>query len=96
MPATVAGREEPKHAKSSIVVRLETSPTAGHSITVSDSGPGLPVGFDPTKGKGLGMKIVLSLIQQINGALRIGLGEGGHGASFIVTFDVRTLEIIGT
>ena len=85
-----------KYARSNIVVRLETSPTHWHSISVMDSGPGLPAEFDPTKGKGLGMKIVLSLIQQINGTLHIGPGEGGHGASFIVTFDVRTLAITGT
>jgi two-component sensor histidine kinase len=85
-----------KYAKSNIVVRLETSPTLGHSISVLDSGPGVPVEFDPTKSKGLGMKIVLSLVQQIGGTLRITSGAGGRGAAFIVTFDIRALGIVGT
>ncbi len=84
-----------KYAKSNIVVRLETSPTLGHSISVLDSGPGLPAEFDPTKSKGLGMKIVLSLIQQINGVLRITSGADDRGASFIVTFSVPSIGIIG-
>ncbi len=84
-----------KYAKSNIVVRLETSPTLGHSISVLDSGPGLPPEFDPTKSKGLGMKIVLSLIQQIDGTLRITSGADGRGASFIVTFGLPSVGIIG-
>ena len=84
-----------KHAKSNIVVRLDTSPTHGHSISVEDSGPGLPDEFDPTKSKGLGMKIVLSLVQQIGGTLRITSGDGGRGVSFIVTFDIKALGVIG-
>ena len=83
-----------KYAKSDIVVRLETAPTLGHSISVSDSGPGLPAGFDPTKSKGLGMKIVLSLVQQIAGALRITSGADGRGASFVVTFGVPRFGIV--
>jgi two-component sensor histidine kinase len=73
---------------------LETSPTLGHSISVSDSGPGLPPGFDPTKSKGLGMKIVVSLVHQIAGALRITSGPDGHGASFVVTFGVPRFGIV--
>jgi two-component system, sensor histidine kinase PdtaS len=83
-----------KYAKSDVVVRLETSPTLGHSISVSDSGPGLPPGFDPTKSKGLGMKIVVSLVQQIAGALRITSGPDGRGASFVVTFGVPRFVIV--
>ncbi len=85
-----------KHAKSDIVVRLEASPTLGHSISVLDNGPGLPREFDPTKSKGLGMKIVLSLVQQINGVLRITSGADGRGASFIVTFGVPEPEIVAS
>ncbi len=75
-----------KYAKGNIIVRLETSPAAGHSLSVLDSGPGLPAGFDPTRSKGLGMKIILSLATQINGVLKIAPGENGCGACFTITF----------
>jgi two-component sensor histidine kinase len=75
-----------KHAKSNITVRLETMPSLGHSLMVSDDGPGLPAGFDPAKSKGLGMKIINSLVKQIGGELQIAPAEYGRGASFRVTF----------
>jgi two-component system, sensor histidine kinase PdtaS len=75
-----------KYAKSNIIVRLETEPTIGHSLSVLDDGPGLPAGFNPAESKGLGMKIVSSLVKQIGGKLNIALGEKGRGACFSVTF----------
>jgi two-component sensor histidine kinase len=75
-----------KYAASSIIVRLETTPSIGHSLSVSDDGPGLPTGFDPAKTKGLGMKIIGSLVKQIGGELKIAPVEDGHGARFTVTF----------
>jgi two-component sensor histidine kinase len=75
-----------KYAKSNITVRLETSPFIGHSISVLDNGPGLPAGFDPAASKGLGMKIVNSLVKQIGGELQIATGENGRGARFTVAF----------
>jgi Cyclic nucleotide-binding domain len=55
------------------------TPTIGHSLSVSDDGPGLPKGFDPARSKGLGMKIIATLVKQIGGALLIAPGEEGHG-----------------
>jgi two-component system, sensor histidine kinase PdtaS len=75
-----------KYARSNITVRFETTPTIGHSLSVSDDGPGLPEGFDPAQGKGLGMKIIATLVKQIGGALQIAPGEEGHGTRFIVKF----------
>jgi len=75
-----------KYAKSNITVRLETSPSIGHSISVLDDGPGLPAAFDPAASKGLGMKIVGSLVKQIGGELQIAPGKSGRGACFTVTF----------
>jgi two-component system, sensor histidine kinase PdtaS len=63
-----------KYAKSNITVRLETTPTFGHSLSVLDDGPGLPAGFDPSASKGLGMKIIGSLLKQIDGELKITSG----------------------
>lgn len=75
-----------KHAKGRIVVRFEETAPADYSLSVSDEGPGLPVGFNPAHSKGLGMKITQSLVRQIDGALHISAGEGGRGACFTVTF----------
>jgi two-component sensor histidine kinase len=75
-----------KYAESNITVRLETTPIAGHSLSVLDDGPGLPAGFDPAESKGLGMRIIGSLVKQIGGELQIASGENGHGARFTVTF----------
>jgi two-component sensor histidine kinase len=74
-----------KYAKGTITVRFETSP-AGHALSVGDQGPGLPAGFEPARSKGLGMKIVLSQVKQIRGALDIQPGDNGRGTRFTVTF----------
>jgi two-component system, sensor histidine kinase PdtaS len=73
-----------KYAKSNIAVRLATTPTIGHSL--SDDGPGLPAGFDPSLSRGLGMKIIASLVKQIDGKLNVASGNQGHGSRFTVTF----------
>ena len=75
-----------KYAKGNITVRVETTSPPCHSLSVLDDGPGLPAGFDPAKSKGLGMKIVLSLVKQIGGELHILPGDNGRGARFSVTF----------
>jgi two-component system, sensor histidine kinase PdtaS len=85
-----------KYARSNITVRLETTATIGHSLSVFDDGPGLPAGFDPAESKGLGMKIISSLVKQIGGKLQIVLGANGHGAGFTVIFCSPSLATNGT
>jgi two-component sensor histidine kinase len=46
----------------------------------------LPEGFDPAARKGLGMKIIQSLVGRIGGELRIGRGDQNQGARFTVLF----------
>jgi two-component sensor histidine kinase len=75
-----------KYAKGTITVRVEKTSPACHALSVVDDGPGLPPGFDPAKSKGLGMKIVQSLVKQIGGELHILPGDNGCGARFTVTF----------
>jgi two-component sensor histidine kinase len=75
-----------KHAKGKITVRLETTPELGHCLSVSDDGPGLPDGFHPGKSRGLGLKIIQSLVRQIDGRLQVGDGPGQQGACFKVFF----------
>jgi two-component system, sensor histidine kinase PdtaS len=75
-----------KYAKGQIIVRLQTTPANGHVLSVSDDGPGLPDGFDPTASHGLGMKLISSLVSQIGGRLQIDRGNNGTGSQFSVLF----------
>ena len=85
-----------KYARSNITVRLETEPAVGHTLSVSDEGPGLPTGFDPSASKGLGMKIIGALVKQIGGTLQVTSRENDRGARFTVTFCSPRLGINGT
>jgi two-component sensor histidine kinase len=73
-----------KYAAGHITVRIEATSPADRSLSVMDDGPGLPAGFKPADSKGLGMKIVLSLVQQIGGELHI--IPRGSGTRFMVKF----------
>jgi two-component sensor histidine kinase len=75
-----------KYAEGHVTVRIETTSAGCHALSVLDDGPGLPAGFAPADSKGLGMKIVLSLVKQIGGALHILPGENHRGTRFTVTF----------
>ncbi len=54
--------------------------------TVLDEGPGLPPEFDPARCKGLGTKIVLALVRQIRGELKITPAYNDRGTKFTVVF----------
>jgi len=75
-----------KYGTGRITVSLEPSPEKGYALSVSDDGPGLPEGFEATDSKGLGMRIIRSLVKQIGGELRIGRGDRNQGARFTVLF----------
>lgn len=75
-----------KYAKGRITVRLQTTFGKGYALSVSDEGPGLPEGFNPTATNGLGMKLISSLVKQIGGQLQIAHGENGKGTRFTVLF----------
>jgi two-component sensor histidine kinase len=77
-----------KHAKGTITVRLESAP-AGYSLSVLDDGPGLPEGFTPSGHKGLGMKIIQSLVKQIGADFQMGRGDHDLGARFTILFRVQ-------
>jgi two-component sensor histidine kinase len=74
-----------KYASGYVTVRI-SSVSDHHSLSVVDDGPGLPEGFLPEKSKGLGMKIVTSLVTQIGGQLRFEAGDNGRGTLFTVNF----------
>jgi two-component sensor histidine kinase len=65
---------------------LQTTFGKGYALSVSDEGPGLPEGFNPTATNGLGMKLISSLVKQIGGQLQIAHGENGKGTRFTVLF----------
>ncbi|MGA2894194.1 MAG: sensor histidine kinase [Xanthobacteraceae bacterium] len=75
-----------KYAKGNVAVRVEEALPLTHSLSVSDDGPGFPSEFDPAQSRGLGMKIVLSLVKEIGGELHIFPGDDGCGTRFTVTF----------
>jgi two-component sensor histidine kinase len=81
-----------KHGRGIITVRLETTPELGHCLSVSNDGPGLPDGFRLAGNKGLGLKIILSLVRQIEGRIQFGSGPGQNGTCFKVFFLASALS----
>jgi len=79
-----------KYAKGNITVRFEAEAPGRNSLSVSDDGPGLPAGFDPGGSKGLGMRIVQALVQQVGGELHISAGDKGRGARFTIAFSTAS------
>ena len=75
-----------KYGTGRITVALEANPGKGYTLSVSNDGPALPEGFDPAAGKGLGMRIIRTLVSRIGGELRIGRGDTNQGARFAVLF----------
>jgi two-component sensor histidine kinase len=75
-----------KYGAGRITVSLEPNPEKGYALSVANDGPALPEGFDPAACKGLGMKIIRSLVDRIGGELRIGRGDNDQGAQFTVLF----------
>ena len=75
-----------KYGTGRITVRLEANPAQGYALSVANDGPALPEGFDPAVGKGLGMRIIRSLVERIGGELRIGRGDMSQGTRFTVLF----------
>jgi len=75
-----------KYGTVRITVRLEPNPEKGYALSVVNEGPALPEAFDPAAGKGLGMRIIRSLLEQIGGELRIGRGTRNQGTRFTVLF----------
>jgi len=75
-----------KYAVGHVTVRIDATSPTDRSLSVMDDGPGLPAGFQPADSKGLGMKIILSLVAQIGGELSIRPGDNGRGTCFTVKF----------
>jgi len=70
-----------KHAFSdgragTIAVTLLPAEPGRYALEVRDNGPGLPEGLDPMRGDTLGMRIVRSLAEKMEGTMTVS-GEGG-------------------
>ncbi len=74
------------HHDLAFTVSLEPNPEKGYALSVANDGPALPEGFDPAACKGLGMRIIRSLVERIGGELRIGRGDMSQGSRFTVLF----------
>jgi PAS domain S-box-containing protein len=75
--------------------RGEINITFGHAeaqyvLCVSDTGIGLPAGFDPETGKSLGMKLVRMLTEQLCGELEC---RNGVGTTFEIKFPEQKEEV---
>jgi two-component sensor histidine kinase len=84
----------PSRAPTNIVIFLERDRDGWARVTVSDSGPGLPPDFDPTRCPGLGMRLILSFVRQLGGTLSIGRlddspGDAPRGACFTISFPLE-------
>lgn len=75
-----------KYAAGKVTVRFECDARSRRHVSVTDDGPGLPVGFQPNNSQGLGMRIVSGLVGQIGGELRFTSGPGGHGTCCTISF----------
>jgi len=75
-----------KYGKGPITITLKRDSAKGYALSVSNDGPSLPEGFDPAAGKGMGMRIIRSFVERIDGALQIGRGDNNQGTRFTVQF----------
>jgi two-component sensor histidine kinase len=58
-----------------------------HELSVCDEGDGLPPDFDPqTSVSGLGMRVIKSLVGQLNGTMTACSNPVGRGSCFTVSF----------
>jgi len=60
-----------KHANGDITVRIDKAAAGTYSLSVLDDGPGIPTRRTLARSKGLGMKLVLWLVEQIDGDLKV-------------------------
>ena len=77
---------DPDQSDGLVVVRLESAPGT-LTVSVRDRGAGLPPGFDPAAGKGLGMRIIRALAGQLGATLDVRAAQ--PGAEFILSVPQR-------
>lgn len=63
-----------------------------YCLGVTDDGAGFPTNFAPDEMSGLGMKVISSLVRNLQGNLSYGPAHGARGTCFEVTFPVVSLS----
>jgi two-component sensor histidine kinase len=74
-----------KYSRGDIFVTLTANCDGSNTLSVCNDGL-LPDGFNPSVGKGLGMKIIQSFVRQIAGEFRFDRGANNEGTKFTVDF----------
>ena len=73
----------PANEPGTILIRMHKVSGKYH-LSISDSGIGLPDGWNAQVGKGLGLTLISSLVKQLYGSLEISVI---NGISYDITFD---------
>jgi len=76
----------PDQRSGSIVVRLAGDRAEGLELTVADDGVGLPKGVHFDETDTLGLRLVRSLADQLDGAINV---QNGRGTMFRLTFPIK-------
>jgi two-component sensor histidine kinase len=66
----------PGNSTGKIQVSCRKAGNSGHVMIIEDNGIGFPSDINPMKSNTLGLKLVTSLVKQINGTLRMDLSHG--------------------
>ena len=74
-----------KHANGDITVRIEKAAPGTYSLSVLDDGPGTPAPCE-ARSNGLGLKLVLWLVKQIDGDLKVIPRANGSRACVSIKF----------
>jgi two-component sensor histidine kinase len=75
----------PDNRPGSVTIRL-TETGESYRLVVEDTGVGLPAGFDPAASAGLGMRLVDSFVQNLEGRLAFDTRTAGEGTRWVLTF----------
>lgn len=75
-----------KYGRGTVTVRFRRLEDAAE-LSVEDEGPGFPPDFDPSRSRGLGMRLVAALVRPPRATARV--DRGASGGRFVVRFDRR-------
>lgn len=78
-----------KYGATSVKIQLsQSSETGQYCLSVADNGAGLPADFTPEAMPGLGMRVIASLVRNLDGVLSYASDEELGGTRFMVSFPV--------
>lgn len=80
-----------KYGATSLNVQLSQTDDVQYCLSVTDNGAGLPANFTPEAMPGLGMKVIVSLVRNLNGVLSYASDEEMGGTRFMVSFPVNRI-----